>query len=435
MTPRRDVIVIGAGAAGLMAAGRAAACGAATLVLEKTARLGQKLRLTGGGHGNITHTGDLRSFLAHLPRNGEWLRPALQRFSSFDLVALLEAQGLATIADADGRIFPASRNAHDLVATLRAWCLQYRVQFRYESPVEEILLQRGAVSGVMVAGKAISAASIVLATGGMSYPHTGSSGDGYRLAQALGHTVTPLRPGLAPLVVREPWCHALQGVTLPQARGWLEQGSKRLAKGVGDLLFTHFGVSGPLALSLSLHLGDALAAGPVLLCLDLAPTHTRQSLEDHLRERAAAVGRMGVGAALRALPPRTGPAQRMPHALSEALLARCCLAPEVPLSQLSAAARRELAACLKRCPLTVEGALPIEQATITLGGVCCQEVDPRTMASQRVAGLFLAGEVLDVSGDSGGYNLQMAFSTGYLAGESAARYAREHSLGKDAVGR
>jgi len=428
------VIIIGGGAAGLMAAGRAAECGAAALLLEKTARLGQKLRLTGGGHGNITHTGDLRSFLAHLPRNGAWLRPALQRFSSHDLVSFLIAQGLATVADADGRVFPASRNAHDVVTTLRAWCLQHGVQFRFHSPVQEIAVQKGAVSGVMVDGKAISAASIVLATGGLSYPQTGSSGDGYRLAQALGHTLTPLRPGLTPLVVQEEWCHALQGVTLPQANGWLEQGAKRLARGVGDLLFTHFGVSGPLALSLSLHLGEALAAGPVLLCLDLAPTHTRQSLEDHLRERAAMTGRMSVGAALRALPARDGASQRMPHALSEALLARCGLAPDLPLSQLSATARREVAAWLKRCVLTIERTLPIEQATITLGGVPCGEVDPRTMASQRVAGLFLAGEVLDVSGDSGGYNLQMAFSTGHLAGESAARYARHQSLGKDAVG-
>lgn len=424
------VVVIGGGAAGLMAAGRAAECAVPVLMLEKTDRLGQKLRLTGGGHGNITHTGDLRSFLAHLAPNGEWMRPALRRFSSYDLVSLFAKRGLAAVAEADGRVFPASRNAHDVVTTLRAWCVENGVQFRFDSPAQEIRVHQGAVCGVSVGGKAVSASSIVLATGGMSYPQTGSSGDGYRLAQALGHTVTPLRPGLTPLVVQDPWCHALQGVSLPNVTGWLEQGDRRLARATGDLLFTHFGVSGPLALVLSSHLGDALASGPVQLCLDLAPAHTRQSLEDDLRERAASTGRMNAGAALRYVapqrqaPPSSEPRVLMPRALSDAILAQCGVAPDLPMSQLSAAARRQLAAWLKRCAMTVAHTLPMEQATITLGGVSWSEVDPQTMGSRLVDGLFLAGEILDVSGDSGGYNLQIAFSSGYLAGESAALYTR-----------
>ncbi len=406
------VVVIGGGAAGLMAAGRAAERAARVLLVEKTGRLGQKLALSGGGHGNITHMSDVPSFLEHIDPRKDFLGPALRRFGPREVVAFFEKRGLPIAIEEDGRVFPASRNAHDVVAALRAWCLEGGVQFRFNSPVQEIIVRDGAVCAVKTAdGKAISASAVVLAAGGMSYPHTGSSGDGYRLAGALGHTIVPPRPGLVPLVIQEAWCAALRGVSLKGVIGWMEQGGRRLAKAQGDIVFTHFGLSGPLALSLSLHLGEALEAGPVALWLDWVPSLTQEALEEFLMRRAAEAGQGRLANALQAF---------LPKSLAEALMAECGLAVDLTLGQLRAASRRRLVERLKRCPLTVVGTLPLEQATITLGGVALDEVDPHTMASRRVRGLYLAGELLAVWGDTGGYNLQIAWTTGYVAGEEAA---------------
>jgi len=416
------VVVIGGGAAGLMAAGRAAECAARVLLVEKTGRLGQKLALSGGGHGNITHVSDVPSFLEHIYPRKDFLRPALRHFGPRDTLAFFERRGLPIVIEEDGRAFPASRNAHDVVAALRAWCLEGGVQFRFHSPVQEILVQNGAIYAVKTAdGKAISASAVILATGGMSYPHTGSSGDGYRLASALGHTILPPRPGLVPLIVQEPWCTALQGVSLKGVVGWLEQEGKRLAKARGDVVLTHFGLSGPLALSLSLHLGDALEAGPITLGLDLIPSLTQEAFEAFLVRQATDAGRGRLANALHAF---------LPKSLVEALIAQCGLSPDLPLGQLKATARRHLVQRLKRCPLTIVSPLPLEQATITLGGVRLEEVDPHTMASRRVNGLYFAGELLAVWGDTGGYNLQIAWTTGYMAGEAAAGFATSQGIGE-----
>lgn len=410
------VVVIGGGAAGLMAAGRAAECAARVLLIEKNGRLGQKLALSGGGHGNITHLSDVPAFLEHIYPQRDFLKPALCRFSPRETLAFFETRGVPTLVEEDGRVFPASRNAHRVVAALRSWCLERGVQFRFHSPVQEVMVQNGAVCAVKTAdGKAISAAAVVLATGGMSYPHTGSAGDGYRLAAALGHTIVPPRPGLVPLILEETWCQALKGVSLRGVVGWLERGGERLAKAQGDIVFTHFGLSGPLALSLSLHLGEGLAQGPVLLILDLVPAYTQQALEEYFMRRASEAGRAHLASALQTF---------LPRSVAEAVTAQCGLSPGLSLRQLSAAARRRLIGYLKHCTLTVVGTLPIEQATITLGGVSLEEVDAETMASRCVKGLYLAGEILAIWGDTGGYNLQIAWATGYVAGEEAARFAQ-----------
>lgn len=416
------VVVVGGGAAGLMAAGRAAECAARVLLVEKTGRLGQKLALSGGGHGNITHLSDVPSFLGHIYPQKDFLRPALRRFSPQDAAAFFEARGVPLVVEEDGRAFPATRNAHQVVAALRAWCLEGGVQFRFHSPIQEVVVGDGAVCAVKTAdGKTIFASAVVLATGGMSYPHTGSSGDGYRLAGTLGHTIVPPRPGLVPLILKDAWCTALKGVSLRGVAGWLERDGECLAKAQGDVVFTHFGLSGPLALSLSLHLGEGLAQRPVTLVLDLAPSYTERDLETYFLQRASEAGRNYVRNALQAF---------LPKSFAEIAIAQCNLAPDLPLSQLSAPARRRLVVYLKRCALTVVGTLPIEQATITLGGVALEEVDPHTMASRWVRGLYWAGEILAIWGDTGGYNLQIAWATGYVAGEAAARFARSPRAGE-----
>lgn len=404
------VIVVGGGAAGLMAAGRAAESGASVLLLEKTARLGQKLRLTGGGHGNLTHTGEIPAWMRHLGPQGRFLHQALARLGPQALVAFCHAHGLPTVTDEEGRVHPVSRNAHDIVRMLRAYCLDGGVQFRYESPVSALCIADGVICGVQVGDLTLAARCVILATGGMSYPQTGSTGDGYALARATGHTVTPLRAGLTPLIGQAPWLAALQGVSLRGVAGWIEQGGVTLGRAQGDLLFTGIGASGPLALNLSLHLGDALTRGDVRLRLDLAPGQNAEALGEAWAQESRMRGRLRVVTLLQ---------ERMPKALAQVLAERCGLA-EAPLSQLSAPARRALAALTKCFDLPLSGAGPLERAMVTLGGVALGEVEPTTMASRLVRGLYFAGELLDVAGETGGYNLQIAFSTGYVAGDSAA---------------
>ncbi len=404
-------MVVGGGPAGLLAAGRAAELGATVLLLEKTARLGQKLRLTGGGHGNLTHTGEIPAWMRHLGPQGQFLRNALARFGPRELIAFCHAHGLPTVADDEGRVHPVSRNAHDIVRILRAYCLEGGVQFRYESPADALSVIDSAVCGVQVGAVSLAARCVILATGGMSYPQTGSTGDGYGLARSVGHTVTPLRPGLAPLIGQAPWLAALQGVSLRGTTGWLEQGGAILGRAQGDLLFTGIGASGPLALNLSLHLGDALVRGPVSLCLDLAPDQKAEALGEAWAQEGRVNGRLRVTTLLQ---------ERMPKALAQVLAERCGLA-EVTLSQLAAPARRALLALTKRFDLPLSTTAPLERAMVTLGGIATHEIEPTTLASRLVRGLYFAGELIDVAGETGGYNLQIAFSTGYVAGESAAR--------------
>ena len=406
------IIVIGGGPAGLMAAGRAAELGAAVLLLEKTARLGNKLRLTGGGRCNLTNTCPTREFPGHLAPHGVFLRNALARFDGADLRAFMAAHGLPTVAEADGRVFPADGNAHRVAEALRRYCIDGRVQFRYNSPARDIVVDDGRVGGVRLAEHTLSADAVILATGGCSYPTTGSTGDGFKLAARLGHTVSPLRPGLVSLVTAEPWVRELQGLALPDVAAALEApDGATLAAGRGELLFTHFGVSGPLALRLSLYLGDALRRGPLTLSLDLVPDLSADALDGRLRADLASAAKSRYHSFLR---------RWMPRSLAPAFAGLSEIPAERRCSELSAAERRRLGALLKRLPLTITRPRPLAEAMVTVGGIVCNEIVPQTMASRRVAGLYFAGEIIDLAGDTGGFNLQVAFTTGRVAGESAA---------------
>jgi predicted Rossmann fold flavoprotein len=407
------IIVVGGGAAGLMAAGRAAELGGDVLLLEKMPRAGLKLGITGKGRCNLTNASTVADHLGHLGPHGAFMRNAYARFFVAETLAFFDARGVATVTERGQRVFPASQRALDVVAALRAYCLEQHVQFRYQAAVAEIVLADGAIAGARVGERVFDAGALILATGGMSYPRTGSTGDGYRLAAQVGHTVTTPRPGLVPLVLKEAFVPRLEGLSLRNVRASLYQGERLLASEFGELVFTADGVSGPIILTLSMVAVDALARGPLRLAIDLKPALDEAELDERVQRDLAALGKASYPLLLKGL---------LPRSLIEVFAERSGIPAECKLSQLTTAQRQRLVSLLKAFPLTVVATRPVDEAIITLGGVVTKEIDPATMASRRVPGLCFAGEIIDVAGDTGGYNLQVAFTSGYLAGESAARY-------------
>jgi predicted Rossmann fold flavoprotein len=410
------VVVIGGGPAGLMAAGRAAQCGAQVLLIEKTPRLGNKLRMTGGGHGNVGHSGTPQELEQHLGPAGDFLLPALCAFGTQELAAFFQNQGLPLKAATDGRLYPATRNAHSVLTCLKAWCLAGGVGFRYRSQVHNLIAASGAVSAVEVGDHALTAGAVVLATGGASFPSTGSTGDGYRLAQALGHAVIPPAPGLVPLISAADWIVSVAGVSLRDVGLVASQKGRTLARTQGDLLFTPKGLSGPAALNLSSHISRQFAGGAIDLAIDLLPGLLPEELAAQLTDTFVKSGARQLITVLR---------QWLPSSLCHLVARLAGVDPALRVAQIGAAQRRDMVALLKGLPVRLVGTEPLEDAMVTCGGIALDEIDALTMGSKRVRGLFFAGEVLDIAGDSGGYNLHAAWATGHLAGESAAAYVRE----------
>jgi predicted Rossmann fold flavoprotein len=412
MTGRR-VIVVGAGAAGLMAAGQAAEMGAETLLLEKMDRPGRKLRIAGKGRCNLTNIAPVSNFIAHFEPNGRFLRQAFHQFFNSDLVAFLEELGLRTVTERGGRIFPVSGQAQDVVDALVQWVGDRGVTLRARSPVERLLVEGERVVGVQVSRNQYRAEAVIVATGGASYPATGSTGDGYRLAQAVGHTIVPIRPALVPLETAGDVASRLQGLSLRNmtVRVWVN--GKKQAESFGEMLFTHFGISGPIILSLSKQVVDALRLGQrVSLSIDLKPALDEGKLDARLLRDLDAHGKQQFRTLLKGL---------LPRKLIPVCMDLTGIPPHKMAHQITSEERGRLRTWLKDFRLEVTGHRPFREAIITAGGVDTREVDPRTMASRLVEGLYFAGEVLDVDADTGGYNLQAAFSTGWVAGRSAAR--------------
>ena len=418
---RHQVIVVGAGAAGLMAAGQAAELGAETLLLEKMDRPGRKLRIAGKGRCNLTNVVPLSEFIAHFGPNGRFLRQAFHQFSNSDLVDFFEELGVRTVTERGGRVFPASGQAQDVVDALVRWVGEQGVTIQTRSPVERLLAEGGRVVGVQVSRNQVfpnkpgfySADAVIVATGGVSYPATGSTGDGYRLAASVGHTIVPIRPALVPLETAGDVAPRLQGLSLRNVavRVWVDE--KRQAEAFGEMLFTHFGVSGPIILSLSRQVVDALRLGQrVILSIDLKPALDEGKLDARLLRDLDAHGKQQFRTLLRGM---------LPRKLIPACLDLTGIPADKVANQITLEERQRLRAWLKDFRLEVTGHRPFTEAIITAGGVDVREVDPRTMASRLVEGLYFAGEVLDVDADTGGYNLQAAFSTGWVAGRSAAR--------------
>ncbi|MDY6876651.1 MAG: NAD(P)/FAD-dependent oxidoreductase [Chloroflexota bacterium] len=426
MTKRR-VIVVGGGAAGLMAAGQAAELGAETLLLEKMKRPGNKLRITGKGRCNLTNVTQLPEFIAHFGPNGRFLRQAFSRFFAPELVSFFEELGVHTVTERGGRVFPASGQAQDVVNALVRWVGERGVTLRTGLPVEQLLVEGGRVVGVQVsrnhvfsekpgfspAGQVYRADSVIVATGGASYPTTGSTGDGYRLAASAGHTIVPVRPALVPLETAGDVASRLQGLSLRHVtvRVWIN--GKKRAEPFGEMLFTHFGLSGPIILSLSRQVVDALRLGQrVVLSVDLKPALNEHKLDTRLLRDLDAHGKQQFRTLLKEL---------LPRKLIPVCIDLTSISPYKVGHQITSQERKRLRTWLKDFRLEVTGHRPLAEAIITAGGVNTREIEPRTMASRLVNGLYFAGEVLDVDADTGGYNLQAAFSTGWVAGRAAAQ--------------
>ena len=405
--------MIGGGPAGLLAAGTAAQKGCSVLLLEKMEQPGQKLRITGKGRCNLTNQTDLRTFISHFGKNGSFLYQAFSRFFVQDLLEFMNGLGVDTIVERGGRIFPASENAHEVADVLIDWAKKQGVEIRTHAAVQGILVQDGAVKGVALKnGQEISADAVILAVGGASYPATGSSGDGYLMAEKVGHTIIPIRPALVPLTTKGKLAVRMQGLSLKNVRATILVNGKKGTSEFGEMLFTHFGLSGPIILTLSGQVVDELRIGnKVEISIDLKPALDEQKLDNRLLRELDAHGKQYFGNMLKTLLP-----QKMISVCAEQVE----IDEEKLCNQITAAERSTLLHWLKDFRFLIRGSLPLETAIITAGGVDLAEVDARTMQSKLVKGLFFAGEVLDLNADTGGYNLQEAFSTGWLAGDAAS---------------
>ena len=407
------IIVIGGGAAGLMAAGRAAECGAQVLIVEKMKQVARKLCITGKGRCNITNTAEMGVFIDHFPVTGQFLRPAFSTLFNKGLVSFFEDNGLKCVTERGGRVFPASGKAPDVKASLMRWLCSLGVTIRTDVAVSRLLTENGRVAGVIAGGQSIIADAVILATGGKSYPATGSTGDGYRLAKAVGHRIVPLRPALVPLETAGRFTGRMNDLNLRNIQVDLIVDGKQKSRQFGELVFASFGVTGPTILTLSTLAVDALDAGrKVALLLDLKPALDEQKLDARLVRDFTKRSHEPMSSVLRGL---------LPRSLVPVCLGMTHIRRERKPSEMKVEERRRLGNWLKNFPLEVTGYRPFSEAIVTAGGIDIGEVDPRTVESRKVAGLYLAGEVLDIQGDTGGYNLQAAFSTGWLAGESAAR--------------
>ncbi len=412
-----QIIVIGGGPAGLMAAGQAAAQGVETLLLEKMKRPARKLGITGKGRCNLTNVASLNEFMAHFGGNGRFLRQAFGQFFTDDLIHFFRTNGVETIAERGGRVFPASNHARDVVDALVGWAGRQGVDIHTQAAARRLIVQDGRVVGVTLrSGRTERAGAVIVAAGGASYPATGSSGDGYKMARVVGHTITPIRPALTPLETAGDIAPRLQGLSLKNVRVRARWGGKTQAEAFGEMLFTHFGVSGPIILGLSRQIVDALRDGQnVELSINLKPALDEKKLDARLRRDLDRFGKRQYRTLLKEL---------LPLKLIPVCIDLTNIASERVGHQLTAQERKRLRVWLQDFRLTVTGHRPLKEAIVTAGGVSVAEIDPRTMASRLRPGLYFAGEVIDIDADTGGYNLQAAFSTGWVAGRAAARFVR-----------
>ncbi|MBR4575869.1 MAG: NAD(P)/FAD-dependent oxidoreductase [Clostridia bacterium] len=410
-----EILVVGGGAAGMMAALHAARGGASVTLLEKNEKLGKKLYITGKGRCNLTNDCDRDTFLSNVSRNPRFLYGALSCFSPADMMALLESARCPVTVQRGRRVFPASEKASDVTKALTSLLRSAGVRICLNTAVLSLETENGRISAVRTAGGGrIPCDAVILCTGGMSYPSTGSTGDGYRFAAEAGHTLTSPAPVLVGLETAEDWPRGLQGLSLKNVTLTLMNGRKELWSELGEMLFTHFGVSGPLVLEASCHLPDPPSRASLLL--DLKPGLTPEQLDARLQRDFSASGRKMLQSVLSSL---------LPSRLADLFPQLCGLPGTVQCSQITGAQRRRLGETLKALPLSVRSPRPLAEAIVTRGGVNTREVDPASMRSRLIPNLYFAGELLDVDVHTGGYNLQIAWSTGALAGQSCLRNPEE----------
>ncbi len=420
----REILVIGGGAAGMMAAYAAARPGYHVILLEKNEKLGKKLFITGKGRCNVTNAADMETLFANVCTNGKFLYSAFYGFDNQAVMALLEQAGCPLKTERGERVFPVSDHSSDVIGAFRRMLQKRGVELRFHTEVKHIVWEaaeppgKGRIRGVELhGGQRLYADAVIVCTGGLSYASTGATGDGMRFARETGHRLTPCRPSLVPLETAQDWCRELMGLSLKNVELRLVSGKRELYREQGELLFTHFGVSGPLVLTASCYLGRAFAGKDkpepesAKLYLDLKPALTEEQLDRRvLRDFEEQQNKRFKNALAGLFPAKLIPVMVM---LSD-------IDGEKRVNEITRQERRSFVALIKNLPLTVKGTRSYAEAIITQGGVSVKDINPSTMESKLVSGLYFAGEVLDLDAHTGGFNLQIAWSTGHLAGESAA---------------
>ena len=405
----KRVVVIGGGAAGLMAAVIAGRERAKVTLLEKMNYVGKKMGITGKGRCNITNACDMSDFIKNTPGNGKFLYGAYERFTNEDLLQLLHDADLETKVERGGRVFPASDSALDVRNTFMKLMKHYGVDVHLEEPVKKLLVDDGVVTGVVTDKETYHADAVVIATGGKSYPATGSTGDGYILAAQVGHKITDIRPSLVPIVTEESWVKDLMGLSLRNVELSVVAKNKVQAKMFGEMMFTHFGITGPIVLSLSHTVGKLMRKkniGTIGLDINLKPALSPETLDKRLQKDFDLYSKKQLINGMKDL---------LPSRLIPLIIELAGIDPQKPINQISKEERQQIGYMLQHMPLTVKGLRPVEEAIVTAGGISLKEFNPKTMESKLVKGLYGAGEVLDIDAFTGGYNLQAAFSTGYVA--------------------
>lgn len=406
------VVIIGGGAAGMMAAVSAASVGHQVQIYEKNEKLGKKLYITGKGRCNLTNACDTQELFEHVNHNAKFLYSCFYTFSNQDMIAFMEKNGCPVKTERGGRVFPVSDKSSDVIRALSRCLNKLGVEIFLQEEVADLIQESGHMTGILLkkGDRRVRADAVIIACGGLSYPSTGSTGDGYAFARRMGHTMTELSPSLVPFEVQElSLVQALQGLSLRNIQVRVQKGSRIKYEAFGEMLFTHFGVSGPVLLSASSYVAKDLKKETLMLSVDLKPALTTEQLDARIRRDFEERKNKQLKNALD---------QLLPLKLIPVIIEKSGIAGDKPVNEITREERQRLTAAMKDFRLTLTGLRDYREAIITQGGVSVREVDPHTMESRKVKGLYFAGEVLDLDAVTGGFNLQIAWSTGYLAGLS-----------------
>lgn len=406
-----DVIIVGAGPSGMMAAIAAAQRKRKVLLIERNGSLGKKLLISGNGRCNFTNSCEITEFLEKFSVSGNFLRNTFARFFNTELISFFENSDLRLKTKADGRVFPKSDKAEDILKVLKAKLKNRSIKIIFNQRVKKIQVKNKAVAGVLTySNKSFRAAKVVVATGGLSYPLTGSSGDGYRIAEELRHEIIFLKPALVPVRIKEKFIKDWQGIALKDVCLSIFSGEKKIASRLGDMLFTHFGISGPMVLDLSADIYDALSLKEdVTIGINFKPAWDSKKLDTKLLSDFKANPKKNIKNLFKNI---------LSQRMVEGFLGYCCLDTKKTASQITAEERKRMFKGLSDLRLTASGLMPVEEGIVTRGGVSTKEINPRTMESKLIPGLYFAGETIDIDAKTGGYNMQAAFSTGWVCGDN-----------------
>lgn len=408
-----DVIVIGAGPAGLLAAGRAAELGSKVLILEKMRQEGRKLLITGKGRCNVTNDAPIGDFITHVYPNGRFLRNAFSKFYSKDIIELLNRFGVEVILERGGRYFPEGNRASDVLAALLKWVNELKVEIHTGYKVEKLIVANEIILGVQANGQKLMAKHVIIATGGKSYPATGSNGEGYELARRAGHSIVKAMPALVPLETEGDLAQKLQGLNLKNVKAVVWVNDKKAGEDFGEMIFTHFGLSGPIILTLSrIVVGELHKNSKVEITIDLKPALDEQKLDKRLIRDLNEHGKKKLNNIFR---------YWLPSSMIPVFIELLGFDPEKECHQVSSKDRKRIRHLLKNLTFKIANHRSFKEAIITSGGIPTNEISPKTMESKLVSGLYFAGEIIDLDAETGGYNLQIAYSTGWLAGNSSMK--------------